>query len=153
MGRFGIYALYLVFNYYNNSETINNSNTTLVIKNNTIGDICEGELLDQNYKGIDCNGEIPFLQCCQKNVNTILNKSVEMNTCLNYSNNDNYTNMIINCEPNEHIFFEYLIVIGFSIIFSISLTYIFYRLYRRCFRNGSSYHYLNINEDIGRRYL
>ena len=152
MGRFGIYALYLVFNYYNNSETINNSNTTLVIKNNTIGDICEGELLDQNYKGIDCNGEIPFLQCCQKNVNTILNKSVEMNTCLNYSNNDNYTNMIINCEPNEHIFFEYLIVIGFSIIFSISLTYIFYRLYRRCFRNGSSYHYLNINENTEGRY-
>ena len=84
MGRFGVYALYLVFNYYNNSDT--NSNTTDPIKNNTVEHICEGELQDQNYEGINCNGEIPFLQCCQENADNILNTSVEMNTCLNYSN-------------------------------------------------------------------
>ena len=152
MGRFGVYALYLVFNYYNNSDT--NSTTISVIKTN-IENNCNGALLDKNYKGIDCYGELPFLQCCQKNVNNILNKSVEMNTCLNYSNNYNYSNMIVDCIPNEHILFEYLIVVGFSIILVFIMGYIIYCLYKGCFRNEDnySYNYLNINEDIGRRYL
>ena len=149
MFKFGVYSLYLVFNYYNNSC----SNTTNIIKNNTEVSSCNGELQEQNYRGIDCDEEIPFLQCCQENVNNILNKSVEMGTCLNYSNDINYTNMIVDCSPNEHIFFEYLIVIGFSIIFVFIITYIFYHLYKRCFRNRYDYHYLNINKNLERRYL
>ena len=146
MGKFGVYALYLVFNYYNNK------NTTLGIKNNNQEFICKGELQDQIYKGIDCGEEVPFLECCQENANKILNKSVEMNSCLNYSNYGNYSNMFLDCETNEQVLLEYFIVVGFSIVFTIIITYVFYRLYKKCFRNGYSYHYLSINEGFEREY-
>ena len=150
MGRFGVYALYLVFNYYNNSDI--NGNTTHSIKNNTVEDNCNGELQDQTYKGIDCSEDVSFLECCQYNVDKIVNTSVEMNSCLNYSNYGNYSNMYVDCHTNENLFYEYLIVIGFSVILTIIMSYIFYRMYKRCFINGYSYHYLNINENIDGRY-
>jgi len=156
MRRFSAYALYLIFNYYDNNNTNTTPDTTpntnLFIENNTLIDVCKGDLEYQKYKGINCDEDDPYLQCCQENLDKILNKSVEINTCSHYTNDVNYSNMLVGCEINENIFYEFFIVIGFSIISVMFMVYCFYHLYKKCFKNGYNYYYLNIDNNLETSY-